>query len=156
MRRPQTATTGTPALAAAWATPTGGLAAQRLLVERALAGDDQARPLDLLVEAEQVEQVVDARADVGVQEGEGGEADSSRRARAGGSRHTHGARGPVVLDGAQQAMGLGGDGGQTAERGVEEDDVLGGGALLRAVDGRGAVRAQQRVVDVARDGHLDP
>lgn len=61
-----------------------------------------------------------------------------------------------MLDGAQQAMGLGGDGGQTAERGVEEDDVLGGGALLRAVDGRGAVRAQQRVVDVARDGHLDP
>src|SRR5690606_12161384 len=111
-------------------------------------------------EAEQVEQVVDAGLDVGVQEGQRGEADAPGRARAGCARDAHGAGRVVVLDGPGQSVRTGGDGGEPAQRGVEQLDLLGGGALLRPVDGGGAVRAEQRVVDVARHherhaGHVE-
>lgn len=56
-----------------------------------------------------------------------------------------------MFSGADQAVGGGGAGREPGQPGFEDGDVAGGGALLRAVDGGGAVRAEQRVVDV--DGH---
>ena len=113
--RPQTATTGTPGLGRGGRDAGGGLAAQRLLVQRALAGDHQAGALDVVVEAEQVEQVVDARPELGRQEGQRGEAHAAGGARARLPGHAHRADDAVVLDGARQAVGVRGDGGEPGE-----------------------------------------
>ena len=69
--------------------------------------------------------------------------------------HAHRTDHAVVLDGADQAVGVRGDRGEPGEGRVEQLHVLGTRTLLRAVHGGGAVRAEQRVVHVARDDELD-
>ena len=72
--RPHTATTGTPAVVAAAAHARGGLAVQGLAVQAALAGDHEARPRQGAVEAGQLQEQLDARAQRGAEHGERGEA----------------------------------------------------------------------------------
>ncbi len=121
--------------------PRRALAPQRLRVEAPLAGDDEVGPGEPVVEPEQLGDQVEARAQPRAEQGHDAEADAAGRpgaglvlpARRGGRRPEH--------------AGPGGEGG------VEPGDGGRVGALLRAVDRGGAVRAEQRVVDVA--GHLD-
>ena len=111
-RRPQTATTGTPAAPAAVGDPDRGLAAQALRVERSLAGDHEVGTGDAVVEAEQVEHQLDARAQLGAQRGHEGEADAARGPRTG-------------LVAAVRAGRARDHVGPVPERGVERDHLVG-------------------------------
>lgn len=117
---------------------------QGLLVERALTGDHQVGPVQRLGEAENVEHDVDTGPEGRVETDERSVADTARGT---GSRRLRGMR-------RGGATGLGEHLDEPSEGGVEGGHVLLGGALLRAVDGRGALRAEQRVVDVAGEHHL--
>ncbi len=78
------------------------------------------------------------------------------RAAGAGQRPAQAARRAGPGQRAQVAPGRGGQRvGQPGQHAVEERHVAGRGALLRAVDRRRAVRAEQRVVDVAGDGQID-
>ena len=127
----------------------GGLAVQRLLVERPLAGDHEIGPLQGRREAEHLEQHLDARAERCAQCHQGPEADASRGAGTGGGDRLGGARPGRLLQ----------DLCEVCEGGVQDGDVLLARALLRPVDGRRALLPGQRIVDVARQHdarRLDP
>lgn len=67
---------------------------------------------------------------------------------------------PAGAGGGGRLGGLGADGllqhgGEVGEGRVQGADVVRGGALLRAVDGGGALGAGERVVDVAREDQVD-
>ena len=109
----------------------GSLPLQGLVVHPAFAGDDEIAALQVGFEVEQVEEVVGAGDDAAAEE-QPGEAEP-----AGGA----GARGGGEVVG----VGVSGDGqlvDQVDQTGVEGGDDRRGGALLRAVDGGGAVRVR--------------
>ena len=133
--------------------PGGGLAAQRLLVERALPGDDEARAPEMSSKSEQVEEVVDAGPDVGGQEGQRGEPRSAGAAPGCPATPSSGRRRARRPD---QAVGVTATAASRARALLEHPHVVGARALLRSVDGGGAVRAEQRVVHVAGDDDTRP
>ena len=108
---------------------------QRLLVERPLAGDHQARAGQPVGEREQVQQQFDARLHGGAEEPQRRETQAARRARAG----------LVPLDEAERPLG---HVRPAREALFQERHVLRRGTLLRRVDRGGAARPEQRVVHV--------
>ena len=123
----------------------GGLAVQGLLVEGPLPRDDQVVGRELRqcgVEADEVEQQVDPGADARAEHRDRAEPDTASGT---GSRVV-----PVVAAGD-----LLDEVGPVRQRGVELRHLVGRRALLRSVDRRGAALAEQRVVDVGRDGDGD-
>jgi hypothetical protein len=123
--------------------PGRGLPVQRLLVERPLAGDDQARAGQVIGEREQVQHQLDARLHGGAEEPQCGKAQPARRARAG----------PVPLDEAERLLGYVRP---ACEAFLEDRHIPRGGAFLRPVDRGGAARPEQRVVHVGGRDHLGP
>ena len=118
--------------------PGGGLAVQRLLVERPLAGDHQARAGQPVGEPEQVQHQLDTRLHGGAEEPQRREAQAARGARAG----------LIPFDEAERPLG---HVRPAREALLQERHVLRRGALLRRVDRGGAARPEQRVVHVG--GH---
>src|SRR5690606_27155146 len=135
--------------------PRGGFAVQGLLVQRPFAGDDQAGAVQVGGEVQQGEQVVDAGAQLGAEEGDRGEPHSPGGTRTRPAGHVHLTGPAVVLGGPGETGGAGGDGGQPGQARFQDRDLVGGRALLRAVDGGGAVRAEKGVVHVTGDDELD-
>jgi len=121
--------------------PGRGLTVQRLLVERPLSGDDQARARQVIGEREQVQHQLDARPLGGAQEPQCREAQPARRARA-------------WLVPADEAERLLGHVRPACEAFLEGRHILRGGAFLRRVDRGGAARPEQRVVHVGGRDHL--
>ncbi len=116
---------------------------ERLCVQAALTGHDEACPTHGPVEAQQIEQQLDAGSHGGAEQGEGGEAHPARGPGAGGLADV-------------PPGGLGDQIGEAGQSFLQDHQVVAVGALLRAVDGGGAARPEQRVVHVAGHHDLDP
>ena len=114
---------------------------QRLLVERSLAGDDQAGTGQVAGERKQVQHQLDARLHGGAEEPQCREAQPARRARSG----------LIPLDEAERLLG---HVRPACEAFLQARHILRGGALLRRVDRGGAARPEQRVVHVGGRDHL--
>ena len=128
--RPPKSTHGTSRFAAVAEHGAGRLALERRLVDRALAGDGEARVTRALVEARQLQHDLGALLELAAERRER-RAEPAARAGAGGAavRRELLHRGEAVL---------------------ELVDRLGARALLRAEHARGAARAEQRVAHVAQ------
>ena len=122
--------------------PQRGLPEGRLLVDPALAGDDDIRSRELRVEAGRLHHQVDPRPECeaceAVLDRQQPEADATGRA---GARR-------VALATARPRLQLVGPVGVHR---IEEGHERGRGALLRSVDRRRALRSEERVRHVARD-----
>ena len=140
---PPTAMQGTPAAWARRATPSAVLPKAVWAVDPALAGDDEVGPREPRVEVGGVHHEVDARA-----QRERPEPVLDREQRVADAAGRAGARGRALGPTAHELHRVG----KSTEPAIEILDVVGRGALLRAVDGRGAGRSAQGVRDVA--GHL--
>ena len=114
---------------------------QRLLVERPLAGDDQAGAGQVAGERKQVQHQLDARLHGGAEEPQCREAQPARRARSG----------LIPLDEAERLLG---HVRPAREALLEACHILGRGAFLRRVDRGGAAWPEQGVVHVGGRDHL--
>ena len=119
-----------------------GLAERRLGVERALAGDDDVRRLDRRVEADRLGDEGGAGLDLPADHADQARGKPAARSAAGQVRQLDA---EVVAHDARPAP----------DRVLEHLADLPGDALLRAVDARRALLAEQRVGDVDRDAHVD-
>ena len=122
--------------------PLNGLAVWGLLVDRTLCGDQQVGEPQLLVQADQFGDQVQAGAQPRVQEELQCPAEPACGARAG----QLGNSGGVLATATHQA-------GQDC---VQLADIVGAGALLRSVDSGSPARPQERIGDIAGDLHANP
>ena len=121
----------------------GGLAVQRLLIQGALPGDHEPRPVEPRAEPGQLKQQLDARPHPRAEEQQRGEPETA--GRPGARRVPDGRPG----DGRLRDVGPAG------EPRLKDRDVLRRRALLRPVDRRRAGRPEQGVVHVGRELELD-
>jgi hypothetical protein len=122
--------------AGAPADPDGGLAAQRLLVQRSFAGQRGPRARQVPVELDEVEDQIDAGPHPRTQHGQGGETDAAGGA---GPRRIAGRGVGCLFNGV----------GPVRKRPLQLAHLLGGGAFLGCVDGGRADRGM-------RPGHARP